>query len=51
MKKLIEQWEKLAEKYEKQARDNDHNALIQERLFVMAEIYRYCADCLRRLKK
>lgn len=50
MENLIKEWEALAAKYEKQARKTDHNDLLAERLYSMAEVYNYCADCLRRLK-
>ena len=51
MEKLIKEWEAIAAKYYKQARDNiDYNDLLAERLFAMAEVYGYCADCLRKLK-
>jgi hypothetical protein len=50
MEKLIKEWEALAAKYDKQARDSVYNDLLAEKLYAMAEVYSYCADCLRRLK-
>ena len=51
MEKLIKEWEALAAKYDKQARDIDYNDLLAEKLYAMAEVHGYCADCLRRLEK
>ena len=50
MEKLIKEWEALAKKYSKESRKNYINDLVAERYFAMAEVYDYCADCLRRLK-
>ena len=47
MEKLIKEWEALAEKLNKRARENNGNYLITEKYYVMADI----AYCLRNLKK
>ena len=51
IQELSKEWENLAHKFSKQAREHDYNPELQERYFVMSETYDFCSDCLKRLIK
>ena len=51
LQELSKEWENLAHKFSKQAREHDYNSELWGKCFVMSETYNYCSDCLKKLLK